>query len=278
MSVWQAVENEIVQTLSGLTASARPILATVRGQTARDRKVLVASLLRERMPAACVTLTGRDDGDKEYGRPGAVQVSVLYASRSERGDDEARHGGVDVQGVMAVAEAAAIRLQDLDLGDSRRLVLMDERSVAGEPNTALWEQRYAVHRQAGEHTPTFGGYALVGPSSEVEVRVGELKRVASTFAFPGVDGVFERFAGMRERPITWSGQLRAADHAGLNQIEAGIEQIICSAAPDVLSDPWARTFRHCVAKSFKRVGPRGRDDLTGEALQAFELDFIQLAQ
>jgi hypothetical protein len=112
----------------------------------------------------------------------------------------------------------------------------------------------------------------------VDVHVGELKRAASTFAFPGVDGVFERFMGTRERSIIWRGQLRAADNNELNAIEQGLEDLVCRATADTIRDSWDRTFDHCVARTFKRTGPRGRDDLTGEATQDFELEFVQLGQ
>ncbi|MBI4580049.1 MAG: hypothetical protein HY718_10130, partial [Planctomycetes bacterium] len=108
--------------------------------------------------------------------------------------------------------------------------------------------------------------------------IGALSRSASVFAFPGVDGVFERFVGTRERPIVWRGQLRAADDGALNEIEDGLELLIRQGQISSVADPWARMFEGCVVSGFKRVGPRGQDDLTGEALQDFELEFLQLSQ
>lgn len=278
MSVWQSMEDAIVTALAELVEGGKPMLATVRGRTWRDRKVAVSALLRERLPAAYVSVAGRDGGHKDYRRPGHLQVSVLYASRSERSDDEARLGGPESAGVLAIAESAGTALQDLDLGNNRRLLLVDERSGGGEDGTALWEQRCEVRRQSSSSAPTFGGSALAGSSSEVEVEIGEMKRVSSTFAFPGVDGVFERFAGTRERPIIWRGQLRADDNSALSAMEEEMEQRVREAAPRSLIDPWGRLFACCVATSVRRIGPRGADELTGEALQDFEMHFVQLAQ
>lgn len=277
---WQTIEAEVVATLGGLTAEGAggPLLATVRGYTARDRKQVVAALMRERLPAAYVMLTGRDAGDKDYRRAGAPLVSVLYAARSERCDDEARHGGVDVVGVMPVAAAGACGLHDLELDGGGRLSLAEERAVTGEEGTALWEQRYEVRRLSGGWVPKFGGAELLSASSVVEVHIGEIKRASSRFAFPGLDGVFERFAGMRERPILWRGQLRSPDDAGLNVIEEGLERLAREAAIESVEDPWGRRFDDCVLRSFKRVGPRRWDPLSGEALQNFEIEFVQLAQ
>jgi hypothetical protein len=70
--------------------------------------------------------------------------------------------------------------------------------------------------------------------------------------------------------------LRAADNAALNAIEQGIEDFVREGRPGVVFDSWARTFDDCAVAAFKRVGPRCRDDLTGQALQNFELEFTQL--
>ncbi len=233
---------------------------------------------RERLPAAYVTITGRDAGDKDFRRAGEPELTLTYADRSERSDDEARRGGADVVGVLAIAAVAASALGDLDLGNHRRLLLIDERAAGGEEGVALWEQRYEVPRKSADLAPLFGGYELIGAASEVEVHVGELKRAASTFAFPGVDGVFERFMGTRERAIVWRGQLRASNNDDLNAIEEGLDDLVRGGTADTIRDPWNRTFRNCVARSFKRVGPRGRVNLTGQAIQEFELEFVQLAQ
>lgn len=279
MSEWQTTEAAVVAALAALSGSGTPpLLATVRACTPRDRKLVVAALLRERLPAAYVLIGGREAGDKDYRRAGDPVLSVLYASRSERRDDEARLGGVGVVGVLEIAGVSAASLQQLDLGAQRRLLLVDERAIGGEEGTALWEQRFEVRRRSGRFVPTFAGNALVGASSEVDVYVGESKRASSLFAFPGVDGVFERFVGVRERPIVWRGQLRAASDAQLNAIEEDLERLVREARPDSLNDNWARRFDRCVATWFKRVGPRGHDQLTGEALQGFELGFLQLAQ
>lgn len=277
-STWHDIEDAVVGTLSGLTVEGAALFRTVQARTARDRKAMASALSRERWPAACVAVTGRDAGDREYRRAGASLVTVLYACRSERRDDEARRGGPDVVGVLSVAQAAAGALQGLALPGGRRLLLIDEHAVGGEEGSALWEQRYEVRRESGSLVPRFGGMEVAGAASRVEVQVSELRRAASTFAFPGVDGVFERFAGTRERAIVWRGQLRAADDEALNTIEAGLEALVAEARADSVRDAWGRTFHACVARTYKRLGPRGSDDLTGQALQEFELEFVQLSQ
>jgi len=277
MTMWENIEDAMVAALAGLAVSGSPMLATVRGRTLRDRKLLLPGLMRERLPAAYVMAAGRDAGDRDQRRAGGAAFTVLYTAGSGRGDDEARRGGTDTVGVFTIAETAAAALQDLDLGERRRLLLVDERSAGGEEGTALWEQRFEVRRASSAFYPTFGGDPLIGTSSVVQVQIGDLKGASCTFAFPGVDGVFERFLGTRERPIHWRGQLRAVDDTELNQIEESLEDLVRTARLDSMADPWARTFDDCVLRSFRRQGPRRCDELTGEALQDFELEFVQLA-
>jgi hypothetical protein len=276
MSEWVTIENGIVTALRGVTAGGRPMLAVVKGQTWRERKSLVSAISRERMPAAYVIVAGREESDTSYRRAGEPDFTVLVASRSERDADEARRGSSDVAGVLPLAEAVAARLQGLDLGEQRRLFLVDERPVSGEEGTALWEQRYEVRRLAGKYPCMFGGSPLVGASSVVRMEIGSLNRAVSHFAFPGVDGVFERFAGTRERSIVWKGQLRAAGESALDAIEQEIEALVQRGAVDNVSDATGRMFDACVASGFKRRGMRSIDHLTGEALQDFELEFVQL--
>lgn len=276
MSEWGSIEDAIVAALSGLSDGGEALLATVKGQTWQDRKALHAAIGRERLPAAYVMAMGRDEGDRSYRGAGTPLFSVLYAVSSERAAEEARRGGIDTTGVFAIADASAAALQGLEPGDNRRLCLLDERAVASVAGTALWEQRFEIRRRAGLFYPLFGGDRLIGELSEVQVEVGPMSRAASRFAFPGVDGVFERFVGARERPIFWRGQLRAATEWDLDAMEADIETTLKRGEVSSVFDVSGRAFHDCVLSGFKRKGTRGRDALTGEALQDFELEFTQL--
>lgn len=275
MSMWMAIENAVVASLTGLELEGEPALATVKGQTRRDRKSLVAGLGRERLPAAYVLIGGRESGDKQHRRAGTAELTVLYAGPRGRSDQEARGGGPGVTGVFALAETAGAALQDLDLGEYGQLLLVVERA-AGSEQLALWEQCYEVRSRCGEYRPAFGGYWLVGNLSVVHVEVGSIAYASTHFAFPGVDGVFERFGGLRERPIVWRGQLRASDDSELNAIEQGVEQVIRQHTVQSVEDSWGRSFANCVARKFSRKGMRQRDSLLGQMVQDFELEFAQL--
>jgi hypothetical protein len=276
MSGWETIETTVVQTLAGLTLSGSPLLATAKGQSAADRKTLAAAIGRERLPAGYVVTTGRDAGEKVTRRSGAPTLSVLLATRSLRRDDDVRRGASDVTGVFTLSEEVASALQDLAVGTDRLLVLVDERPAGGDEGMALWEQRYEVRCQSETQAPTFGGTVLAGVDSEVHVELGTLSLATSLFSFPGIDGVFERHLGVRERPIRWTGQLRAASDSALNAVEADIEDEVYSGKSATMVDAWGRSHEACVVRSFERKGRRRRDELTGEALQDFEITFVQL--
>ena len=78
MSAWETIEDAVVQTLEGLTPGGSALLATVKGHTSRDRKVLVAAISRERLPAGYVIATSRDASEKSTRRPGSPAFSVQY--------------------------------------------------------------------------------------------------------------------------------------------------------------------------------------------------------
>jgi len=276
MSDWATIEIEVVTTLADLEVEESALLSSVSAQTARDRKSLLAAIQRELLPAAYVMMTGRDSGDKSSEQAGPASMSVVIATRSLRSDGEARTGESGTGGMWSIAEQVSSALQDLMLDSTWRLLLIDERSVGGEEGTIVWEQRYEVRRPAELTAPTFGGTALAGTSSRVRVEPGELRRASGSFSFPGVDGVFDRHLGVRERPIFWRGQLRAADDSALNAIEAAIEDEIRDGLDKTMVDAWSRSHESCVLNVFRRRGPRRRDALSGQVWQDFELEFTQL--
>jgi hypothetical protein len=276
MSTWETIESEVVQTLAGLMSGPSALLVTVKGRSIRSSKALITELQRERLPAAYVVVTGRDASDKAFRRAGSPMLSVFLAARSLRHEDDARTGAADVEGVFSLSEEASAALAALTIGQDRRLLLADERATVGEDGLNVWEQRYEIRRLSELTAPTFGGVPLAGADSEVHVEVGPLQRASSTFSFPGIDGVFSRHLGTRDRAIRWRGQLRADDDGGLNALEAAIEDALRDGTSQTMVDAWGRPHDACVLNAFDRRGPRQRDALTGQALQDFEIVFTQM--
>ena len=277
MSTWKTIEDEIVQAIAAITEGGSALLATAKGYAARDRKFLIAAIGRELLPAAYVMACGRAAGEKTNRRAGVPEVNVLLATRSMRDDGEARLGADDVVGIFDLSEKVVSALQDLLVDTDRELLLVDERLVGGDEGTVICEQRYELRRQSELSSPTIGGVALAGSDSKVHVELDILRSASSLFSFPGVDGVFQRNLGVRGRTIKWCGQLRAASDSALNVIESAIEQEVRAGEAKTMVDSWGRSHQMCVLNSFVRNGPRRRDELTGQALQGFEIEFTQLS-
>lgn len=275
MGNWHVIETGVCEALQALNRESGPLFATVRAALVLDRKTLIATISREPMPAAYVQVTGRGTAERTSNRPGRTELRVTIAARSLRGTDDTRVGGVDSPGLFEVVEQAAARLAGLAPAPGHRLVLMEEGGLPGDGGTAMWEQKYAVQR-AAETQPEVDGLVVTGATSTVGVTVGDVEMATPSFAFPGIDGVFERTAGWRGRLIHWHGTLRTADDAELNGIEATLEAMIGDSMERSVSDGLGRVFEPCVVRAFRRQGPRRRDELTGEAVQDFEMEFKQL--
>lgn len=276
MSDWSTIENDVVDALAGMTSEGSPVFATVRGVTPTSPRSLISALGRERMPAAYVSLTGRIGSDKSTGLPGAASMNVTLMTRSFRSESEPRQGLDGEGGMWSVAERVGRLLHGRLVEGTWQSELQSERGLDGPSGAFAWEHSYRVYRPATTSHPTFGGVDLAGALSRVEVHLGPIDRAVSAFAFPGIDGVFERDLGDRGRTITWEGELRADGDAALNLTEAAIEAEIGAGLARTMTDGWSRHFMQCVAKRFVRDGNRRHDALTGEAVQPFTLTFTQL--
>ncbi len=283
MGEWSAIESEVLTVLTQMEGASGPLLATARAVAAQDRKKLAAALVRERMPAAYVAVCGRQtskqgsaNGRGEAATTGAPLLSILLGSRSDRSADDLRKGGTGVVGVFELAEVAAGALQNRGICGPRRLQLLHETCLGSEDNVCLWEQQYVVPQVAVLPAPTFGGEFLAGAGSYVEVEIGAARRSSTAFAFPGIDGVFEQFLGMRERPIFWRGQLRGDGDAALDALEEAIEEELRKGTAQTMADEYGRSYASCVMQSFQRRGARRREEVTGKTIQDFEIEFQQL--
>ena len=132
-----------------------------------------------------------------------------------------------------------------------------------------------VTKLATTTAPTFGGSAIAGSSSVVRVVVGDSEMDGQEFSFPGIDGEFRQALGLSSRPITWSGQLRAASDSALTTTETTIEGLIAASQPADIIDGFGRTFKDCALSRFVRKGEQRKHTINGQALQDFELHFIQ---
>ncbi len=270
---WNAIDEHVTAALAGLQEGGRAVFAEVRCRPAMDKRALLAGLEHERLPAAWVVADSRGGTGSEPGEP---VFAVYLAAGSAREPAESLRGAADCLGTYQLSELAAQALHGLSLGERRVAVLQGEEPAGAGDRLAIWRQEYRVVAGVPLSAPTFVAVALAGTQSEVWTEVGEFRREAVRFSFPGIDGVFEHLVGVRERPITWHGRLRAASHWALNDLEAGLEATVRLAHADTLQDGFGRQFEACVPLGYRRKGARRLDPISGQVVQDFEMSFVQL--
>lgn len=262
--------------LSGMQSGGADLFATVNVHQVAERKAAVEAISRQCQPAALVLYDGRSAPSRPETVPGAAVMTVLLAVENLRGGDTALTGDDNHAGAFEVCEQVNAALDGTVVATDHRLLLKDERQVAGDDRAVVFEQRYRVERLAGVSAPTFDGSVITGDDSIVTVEVGEIRTEAVEFGFPGIDGTYRHHTGTKGRMIHWRGQLVADDDAALNALEAELDQLATEAVPATMVDTWSRSYPECVLDTFEHIGVRRRHPVTGAAVQAFELVFEQL--
>ncbi len=262
MSAFGELEQAVVAALTNLRVGSARLFASVQGRAPADRRDALDLLERAPKPAALVVVGERTRPDAEGRRPGWPVVRVFVLSESLRSQTEARTATATAGGILALVERVAGALHRAVFLADRRLRLVQDAAVAGDDRRILWEQVYHVRREVAWLSPAFDGAALCGAESEVSV---ELR----AFGAPSA-------SAPRRRTITWRGTLRADDDDAMNEIELAIESVVRAGVAGVMTDPWGRVHPACVPLSYEHTAPRDRDDVTGEAVQDFELRFEQI--
>ncbi len=271
MSELGNIESAVIGLITGITSGSAPVFKTVLSFPDPDRKAGVAQVRRHVSPAALVIYAGRLRADLREAVIGLPRLTILISAEEHRGDAQVAGQGFDLLEQVTTALDGAL------IQTNRRLLLLDEQTADTDGTHVVYEQRYAIDRVAELTQPTFNAVVLAGANSLVRVVVGDLSAESVPFGFPGIDGEFRHQLGLRGRPIEWQGQLRTTDDAAMNTLETQIESAVIDAAAHTLIDAWGRSFFDCVCERFTRVGPRKRHPVTGQALQSFELRFVQLS-
>jgi len=270
------IESAVVALIAAIEDGGSAVFRSVQGFSDPDRRAASARIGGLAAPAALVAFTGRVRSDSAYAVVGAPKLSVFVRAENLRGGDDVRVGDGAAVGGFQLLEFVLTALDGVVVATDRRLAVIDEQVATADETHVVYEQRYVVERLAEVVQPTFGGSVLAGSLSTVNVLVGEAAVAEASFGFPGIDGEFRHRLGLRGRPIRWAGLLRAADDAGLNAIEGGIESAVADPTPRDMVDAWSRTFADCVVDSFERRGTRQRHPISGDALQPFDIHFTQL--
>ncbi len=275
MSELGDIENAVIGLIEAIQVSGVDLFAEVKGFSNTASREVVTGLRRELKPASYVIYDGRSSSGA-FGVPAEPKLSVFAIVESLRGGDEPRAGsalelgGFDVLGELFTALAGSTIVTD------RQLAFVDERLIAANDTSVVYEQRYVVLRRTTTTAPTFGGSAICGSGSIVRVSVGDFQMATERFAFPGIDGEFQHALGVQGRPIVWLGQLRAASDSALSTTETAIEALLAGSQPADIVDGFGRTFSDCVLNRFARKEERRKHNIDGQALQDFELHFVQV--
>jgi len=262
--------------LSALQSGGGNVFATVGFHQVAERRAAAVVIARQLKPAAFVLYDGRAARGRREALPTAASLAILLCVENLRGGDTALTGDTGHAGAFDVLELVSAALDGAIVESEYRLLLQDERQVAGDGRAVVFEQRYRVERLAEVSAPTFGGSAIAGSDSVVTVHLGSVMTESVEFGFPGIDGVHRHQTATRGRAIRWKGELVADDDAGLNTIEAELDRLTMEQAPATMVDAWGRSFPDCVLDAFERKGTRQRHPVTGKPVQTFELRFTQL--
>jgi hypothetical protein len=271
------LESAIGTLLGAIVKDASPLFASVQAMAVVDRKSALAVAVDLPAPATLFGFDGRDKSAVGIAVPGSPRLLVYVVASNLRSADGARLGDVDGVGAYELANETLAALDGAVVAGGRRIVAIDDRVVLANERTIVFEQRWSVETLADVAAPMFDGQVIAGADSLVSTQVGSLKSRSVAFGFPGIDGEFRHALGNEARTIRWAGQLRADTHDGVSAIESGIENLLGSGGVAVLSDSVGRTFERCALDSFNRRGERYVHPLTGQVVQNFELDFVQLA-
>lgn len=277
MSELGDIEAGVIALVEAVEHIGSPALATVAGWAAADRRSAIEQVRTLAMPAVLVSVGQRERGPSGLGGVADERVTLLIAARSLRSADGARVGDVDSVGAFALADWVTLELEAAVIASAWRLAMLDQHVVATDKRTVVIEQRWAAERLVESSPPTFGGVAIAGEDSVVSMQVGALGSRDASFAFPGIDGRFVHRLGADSRSIVWRGLLRADDHDAMNALESGIEAIVAGGGAAVVGDSLGRTYSDCVALSYDRSGSRRIHASSGRIVQAFEIQFVQLA-
>jgi len=260
------LEQAIVTAVGGIQSGGKAVLASAGGWAGSDRRKLLEHIARQRKPALLVSVHGQDSS-------GRVGVLLYLACEDWRWPATGRSG---VASSHAILNLLTSTLHRSEVVRGVRLMLDQEEVIASDDRGVIWQQSYVANEIGVLLPPRFAGIVLCGEAGDVRVEIGPVACAASTFAFPGVPGAYRQVLGLRGRRITWSGTLRASNDAGLNAIEAAIEDAVAGGQVATMVDPCGREWDECAAVSFHRKGVRERDAVTGQVVQSFELHFEQL--
>ncbi|HVP11854.1 MAG TPA: phage protein Gp37 [Phycisphaerae bacterium] len=270
------LEDALVARLRAAQAGGSPAFATVRGISGGYRPAIREGLQRERMPAAFVAFTDEPTAPETKLSLRGARFVVLVAARVLRVEGDPRHGDpppADSAGAFALLDAARAQLDDYEPGDGTRAVNLQVKFVDADDRTAIYELLYRLW-PIEKAALTFGGTKIADGAVMLSLEVGPLAVKHAIVPAADAGGGVRQVSWVRGRTIVWRGQLRAADAAELDAIEAEIRKLVLSRAEGDFADDAGRVFEGCVLDKLALDGTR-QTAVGGFAVQDVELHFLQ---
>ncbi len=269
-------ENAIVARLATAVIGGLPAFQRVEGISGGWRPAIRDALARERTPTAYVGFVDEPTAPEVRTHVRGAKFVVLIAARTARVESNPRHGDATSVGALPLVDAARTRLDDWGIATGLRLVNVHVRFVDADDRFVVYEILYRVWPIVS--TPPaalieFDGSAIFGEASRLELEAGPERSEVTDFNYHGRDMVYSMKLAANARTIVLRGELRAANHAALNDIETAIEDAVKSETAGRLEEMGVREFSDCVIAALFRRGGRREED--GMIVQGVDVLFTQ---
>lgn len=257
MSYLGEIESGFVDRIAGTLVGGVPLMATVRGATGVFRPGLRSALLRERTPAAYVSVLDEATAASSAAAARGPRCAVYVATRSLRLTSNPREGDAAEVGAFEVIERLRGRLDYFEAAAGRKAIGLSVRMLEGDERTAMAEMLYRVE------TPiaglTFDG-SMLGGAASITTR-----GLRSPFVEPpGVPPADE---------LVWNGEFRGASDAAVDGSIAAIEAAISGATAAELSDESGAVWASMRIVAWWAERPRFLDPHLGLVCQPAGLRF-----
>jgi len=259
MSYLGDIESSLVARIAGTLVGGVPLMATVRGATGVFRPAMRAALLRERTPAAYVSVLDEATASGTGAVRGA-RCAIYTATRSLRLTSNPREGDAAEVGAFEVIERLRGRLDLFEVVAGRKALALSMKMLEGDERTAMAELLYRIDSPAAGLT--FNG-SILGGAASITTR-----GLRSPFVEPpGVPPADE---------LIWSGEFRGTSDAAVDASIAAIASAISGATTADLVDEAGTVWHSMRIVEWWEERPRFFEPHLGLVCQPAGLRFQQV--
>lgn len=274
MSALGDIEDALVSRLGNLTFGGNPAFRMVRGQMISRSDAFPKELLRGPMPAATVSFRSLFFDDTLLST--VRFFSIYLASRNLRDQHDARHDADGSAGLFTLVESVNGDLDGATLATSFTSLLEGANTPTADSGTVTVRLTYSVQSQFSSLALTLDGNSLLASEALARLSVGSPRARVADFALASGNGTVRQVLGIRPRPVSVHGMLRAADDSALDTEESDLEALVTDPSTHTLSVPGGVSLSDCAVVSFERRGVRTTRWGSLPRTQRFVLRFEQL--